>query len=224
MFNDYLDALTEIAKGIPTTLGITLGGLVVAFSIALACTTLKFIAPKAIGKVVDLYVLFFSGTPLLFQYFIFYYSPTQFTSLEGTWLMELFSNTWFIAILTCGLNSGAYSTIIFTGAVKNIDQGQWQVCKSMGMTKFQTYKLLFPYGLRRVLPTYSNEVVLLFKGTSLASLITVTDVFGYAKNYYGETYDAITAFVSAGIIYLIISMMLTILLRVVEKNWLKYSI
>ncbi|MFC6275970.1 ABC transporter permease [Psittacicella hinzii] len=224
MLQDYLDALQNIAQGIPTTLLITLGGLITAFIVALICTTLKFIGPKPVGKVIDFYVLCFSGTPLLFQYFIFYYSPTQFSSLEGTWLLDLFSNTWFVAILTCGLNSGAYTTIIFSGAVKNIDRGQWEVCKSMGLSKFQTYKLLFPYGLRRVLPTYSNEVVLLFKGTSLVSMITVTDIFGYAKNYYGETYDAITAFISAGIIYLIISMILTLSLRLIEKHWLKYAI
>ncbi|RIY31917.1 hypothetical protein CJP74_06040 [Psittacicella melopsittaci] len=224
MLQDYLDALSTIVRGVPTTLYITFGGLILAFIIATLCTTAKIIGPKPLGKVVDLYVLVFSGTPLLFQYFIFYYSPTQFSSLQGTWLLELFSNTWFVAILTCGLNSGAYTTIIFSGAIKNIDQGQWEVCRSMGLSKFQTYKLLFPYGLRRVLPTYSNEVILLFKGTSLVSMITVTDIFGYAKNYYGETYDAITAFVSAGIIYLIISMVLTLALRVVEKNWLKYAI
>ncbi|RIY33525.1 arginine transporter permease subunit ArtM [Psittacicella hinzii] len=224
MLETYLDALSTIVKGVPTTLYITFGGLILAFFLALTLTTIKSIAAKPFAKLVDLYVLLFSGTPLLFQYFIFYYSPTQFAFLEGTWVLELFSNTWFVAFLTCGLNSGAYTTIIFSGAIKNIDKGQWEVCRSMGLSKFQTYKLLFPYALRRVLPTYSNEVILLFKGTSLVSMITVTDIFGYAKNYYGETYDAITAFVSAGIIYLVISTILTLILRVVEKHWLKYAI
>lgn len=224
MLQDYIEAFEMISKGIPTTLIVTGFSLVLAFTIALGMTTLRINGGKIGRKFVDLYILFFAGTPLLFQYFIFYYSPTQFTSIQGTWIMDLFNNTWFIAILVSGLNSGAYTTIIFSGAIENIEEGQWQVCSSMGLTRFQSYRLLFPYGIRRVLPTYSNEVILLFKGTSLVSMITLMDVFGYATQYYGETYDAITAFVTAGVIYLIISVILTGIMRIIEKRWLRYAI
>lgn len=221
---DYLIAFEQIVAGVPTTLLLTVAGLMVSFSVAFSCTLLKVVGNKALQRIIDLYILIFSGTPLLFQYFIFYYSPTQFESLNGTWLLDLFSNTWFVAILVIGLNSGAYSSIIFHGAIKNIDAGQWQCCASMGLSRYQTFKLLFPYALRRVLPTYSNEVILLFKGTSLVSILTVSDVLDRARQYYGETYDAITPFLTAGVVYLLISMFLTVVLRFVEKRWMVYAI
>lgn len=220
---DYLDAFKLLVTGVPATLFLTVAGLFVSFWVAFGATAASRIGGKWLAKFVQGYVTVFTGTPLLFQYFIFYYSPTQFSALNGTWLMDLFNNVWFIAILTIGLNSGAYSTVLFQGALKNIDAGQWECCKAMGLSRRQAFFLLFPYALRRALPSYSNEVILLFKGTSLVSMITVTDVFGLARQYYGETYDAITAFVTAGVVYLLISLCLSLLLRLVEKFWLPHA-
>lgn len=221
---DYVDAFNKLVEGIPVTIFLTVAGLCVSFIFASTATLIKVVGGYFANKIVDIYVLVFTGTPLLFQYFIFYYSPPQFEIIQDTWIMDLFNNTTIVAILVIGLNSGAYSTVIFHGGIKGIDAGQWQVSQSMGLSKWQTFRLLYPYALRRVLPTYSNEVILLFKGTALVSMITVVDVFDLARQYYGETYDAITPFVTAGVIYLFISLIFTIILRIIERRWMTYAI
>lgn len=124
-FSNYLEAFQEISKGIPTTIIVTVFGIIVSFFIALLITIVRFNCKNrfALGTV-NAYVVFFSGTPLLFQYFIFYYSPAQFEVLHGTLFFEVISNPYFVAILVTGLNSGAYTSMIFQGAMQNIDKGQ----------------------------------------------------------------------------------------------------
>ena len=101
-----------------------------------------------------------------------------------TWL----SQPWFCAMLALALNTAAYSTLLFKGAFNAIPAGQWEACRALGMDKVATLKVLLPYALRRAVPAYSNEVILVFKGTSLASTITIMDLMGYAQRINGQTY------------------------------------
>ncbi|VEI48795.1 arginine transporter permease subunit ArtM [Actinobacillus equuli] len=88
---------------------------------------------------------------------------------------------------------------------------------------FRHLEILIPYALRRALPSYSNEIILVFKGTSLASTITLLDIMGYARQLYGTEYDAITIYGIAGAIYLVITGIMTILLRRVEAKVLAFE-
>ena len=82
---------------------------------------------------------------------------------------------------------------------------------------------MIPYALKRALPSYSNEIILVFKGTSLASTITILDIMGYAKQLYGTEYDAITIYGIAGAIYLVITGIMTVLLRKLEHKVLAFE-
>ncbi|MGL4416995.1 MAG: ABC transporter permease subunit, partial [Plesiomonas shigelloides] len=101
--------------------------------------------------------------------------------------------------------------------------GQWQSCSALGMTRLQTLRILVPYALKRSLPAYSNEVVLIFKGTSLASTITIMDIMGYAQQLNAQTYDTLAVFGMAGVIYLVVNGLLTILMRQMEKRMLAFE-
>ena len=107
--------------------------------------------------------------------------------------------------------------------MKAIPKGQWESCGALGLNRIQTLKILIPYALKRALPSYSNEIILVFKGTALASTITIMDIMGYARQLYGTEYDALTIYGIAGGIYLIITGIATLLLRKLEKKVLAFE-
>ena len=220
MFQEYL---AVIAQGIPTSLLLTVVALFIAFFLALGLTFLLSIGTKLVKSAVNLFLVLFTGTPLLVQFFLIYAGPGQFQWLVDSPLWGLFSNAWFCAALALALNSAAYSTQLFHGAVKAISKGQWESCAALGLSRMQTLKILIPYALKRALPSYTNEIILVFKGTALASTITIMDIMGYARQLYGTEYDALTIYGIAGGIYLIITGVATLLLRQLENKVLAFE-
>ena len=220
MFQEYL---AVIAQGIPTSLLLTVVALFIAFFLALGLTFLLSIGNKLVKSAVNLFLVLFTGTPLLVQFFLIYAGPGQFQWLVDSPLWGLFSNAWFCAALALALNSAAYSTQLFHGAVKAISKGQWESCAALGLSRIQTLKILIPYALKRALPSYTKEILLVFKGTALASTITIMDIMGYARQLYGTEYDALTIYGIAGGIYLIITGIATLLLRQLENKVLAFE-
>ena len=220
MFEDYLSV---IAQGIPTSLLLTFASLLIAFLLALLFTFILAIGNRWLKSAVNFYLVLFTGTPLLIQIFLIYSGPGQFEFITQSPLWSLLSNAWFCAMLALALNSAAYSTQLFYGAVKAIPKGQWESCAALGLSRVQTLKILIPYALKRALPSYTNEIILVFKGTSLASTITIMDIMGYARQLYGTEYDALTIYGIAGSIYLLITGIATLMLRKVENKVLAFE-
>ena len=220
MFEDYLSV---IAQGIPTSLLLTFASLLIAFLLALLFTFILAMGNRWLKSAVNFYLVLFTGTPLLIQIFLIYSGPGQFEFITQSPLWSLLSNAWFCAMLALALNSAAYSTQLFYGAVKAIPQGQWESCAALGLSRVQTLKILIPYALKRALPSYTNEIILVFKGTSLASTITIMDIMGYARQLYGTEYDALTIYGIAGGIYLLITGIATFILRKVENKVLAFE-
>lgn len=217
------DYFLTIAQGIPTSLLLTVVSLAIAFILALVLTFLLALNNKVISKIVNLYITLFTGTPLLVQLFLIYSGPGQFQWIVNSPFWHLLSNAWFCAMLALALNSAAYSTQLFYGAVKAISKGQWESCAALGLSRAQTLKILIPYALKRALPSYTNEIILVFKGTSLASTITIMDIMGYARQLYGTEYNALLIYGLAGAIYLVITGVATYFLRKLEKRVLSFE-
>ncbi|MGL4268422.1 MAG: arginine ABC transporter permease ArtM [Plesiomonas sp.] len=217
------DYLPTLLQGLQTSLSLTVCALLIGFTLAVVMTVIMAGNKGALRWLTKGYLTLFTGTPLLIQIFLIYYGPGQFESLRNSVLWPLLSEPWFCAMLALALNSAAYSTLLFYGAVKAIPAGQWQSCSALGMTRLQTLRILVPYALKRSLPAYSNEVVLIFKGTSLASTITIMDIMGYAQQLNAQTYDTLAVFGMAGVIYLAVNGLLTILMRQMEKRMLAFE-
>ncbi len=217
------DYLSFIARGIPTSLLLTVCALVIAFSLAILFTFVLASSNRMLKGLVNIYVTIFTGTPLLVQFFLIYAGPGQFQWIVRSPAWHLLSSAWFCAMLTLALNSAAYSTQLFYGAVKAVPQSQWEGCAALGLSRFQTLKVLVPYALKRALPSYSNEIILVFKGTSLASTITVMDIMGYADRLYGTEYAALPIYGLAGVIYLVITGIATFILRKIENRVLAFE-
>lgn len=220
MIKDYF---IVISQGIPISLLLTVTALCIAFFLAIVLTFILAMENLFLKRAVNIFLTLFTGTPLLVQFFLIYYGPGQFQWIVESAVWTLLSNAWFCAMIALALNSAAYSTQLFYGAVKAISKGQWESCAALGLSRWQTLKILIPYALKRALPSYSNEIILVFKGTSLASTITLLDIMGYARQLYGTEYDALTIYGIAGVIYLVITGIATLLLRKLENRVLVFE-
>lgn len=215
--------LPELLKGLHTSLTLTTASLVAALLLALLCTIVLALKLPLLNWLVKGYITLFTGTPLLMQIFLIYYGPGQFPSIQNVpWLWHLLSQPWLCAMLALSLNSAAYTTQLFYGAVRAIPAGQWHSCAALGMRRRDTLRILLPYAFKRALSSYSNEVVLVFKSTSLAYTITLMEVMGHGQLLYGRTYD-VTVYAAAGLIYLVVNGLLTLLMRLVEKRALAFE-
>ncbi len=215
--------IKEILPGLQTSLSLTFAALLVALILAIALTMILTMKLPVLSQGVKGYITLFTGTPLLVQFFLIYYGPGQFPSLkEYPWLWQLISEAWLCAMVTLALNSAAYSTQLFYGAVRAIPVGQWQSCQALGMSRAHSMCILLPYAFKRAFSSYSNEVILIFKSTSLASTITLLDIMGYSQLQFGRSYD-VTVFVAAGVIYLCINGLLTLLMRMIEQRALSFE-
>ncbi|MBD2793151.1 arginine ABC transporter permease ArtM [Xenorhabdus szentirmaii] len=218
-----LELIKEILPGLQISLSLTFSALLAAFILSVVFTIILTMKVPVLNQLVKSYITLFTGTPLLVQFFLIYYGPGQFPSIkEYPWLWQLMSEPWLCAMVALTLNSAAYSTLLFHGAVKAIPAGQWQSCQALGMSQTHTMRILLPYAFKRALSSYSNEVILIFKSTSLASTITLLDIMGYSQLQFGRSYD-VTVFVAAGIIYLCINGLLTLLMRMIEKRALAFE-
>ncbi|TBL91487.1 arginine ABC transporter permease ArtM [Hafnia alvei] len=215
--------IPDIIQGLPTSLTLTVVSLLVALVLALLFTIVLTLRPIVLTQLVQGYITLFTGTPLLVQIFLIYYGPGQFDWIKQTpWLWNMLSQPWLCAMVALALNSAAYTTQLFYGAVKAIPSGQWQSCEALGMSRSQTLRILLPFAFKRALSSYSNEVVLIFKSTSLAYTITLMEVMGYSQQMYGRTYD-VMVFGTAGVIYLCVNGLLTLIMRMVERRALAFE-
>lgn len=199
-------------------LSIVLGG-VFALPIALAR-----ISPVAWIKAIPFaYIFFFRGTPLLVQIFLVYYGASQFDAVRESMFWPILKEPFWCAIIAFTLNTSAYTAEIFRGAIQAIPQGEVEACKVVGMSKVQMYRrVLLPRAFGIVLPAYGNEIILMLKGSALASTITILDLTGMARTIIARTYTPMEIFLAAGGIYLIISIVIIAIFRQIELRQNRY--
>ncbi|RLR18385.1 arginine ABC transporter permease ArtM [Sodalis-like symbiont of Bactericera trigonica] len=215
--------LLALLPGLPVSLSLTAVAVLAALMLALLFTVILTLRTPVLAPLVTVYIALFTGTPLLVQISLIYYGPGQFAGLRAIpWLWQWLSQPWLCAMVALALNSAAYSTQLFAGAMRAIPDGQWQSCAALGMSRVQSLRLLMQFAIKRALSSYSNEVVLVFKSTSLAYTITLMDVMGQSKLLYGRTYD-VMVFGAAGVIYLCVNGVLTLLMRRLERRALRFE-
>lgn len=141
--------LPELMKGLHTSLTLTVASLIVALILALIFTIILTLKTPVLVWLVRGYITLFTGTPLLVQIFLIYYGPGQFPTLqEYPALWHLLSEPWLCALIALSLNSAAYTTQLFYGAIRAIPEGQWQSCSALGMSKKDTLAILLPYAFK----------------------------------------------------------------------------
>ncbi|EKB23775.1 His/Glu/Gln/Arg/opine family amino ABC transporter, permease, 3-TM region [Aeromonas veronii AMC35] len=215
--------LVTLLGGLVTTLELTLFSLLLGIVLAALMTWVLELRLPVATQLVQLWVLLFTGTPLLIQIFLIYYGPGQFEWLKASPLWPLLKQPWFCAVLALGLNTAAYSTRLFKGALDAIPSGEVEACRALGFNGRQTLWMKVRHAARHLVPAYSNEVILVLKGSSLASTITIMDIMGLAQGLNAQTYDTLAVFGVAGGLYLAMNGLLTIGFRWCEKRALAFQ-
>ena len=162
----------------------------------------------------------FRGTPLLVQIFIIYFGLGQIEYLRTTFLWVILKEQYWCAIIAFTLNTGAYTSEILRSAFQTIKPGIIEAGKSLGISnKIIFYKIQIPIAIRQSLPAYGNEIILMMKGTSLASTVTLMDLTGVAKYIISTTFKPIEVFIVAGGIYLFMTFIIHNLIKFLEKKY-----
>ena len=166
------------------------------------------------------YSYIFRGTPMLVQLFIIYFGLAQIEYLRSSFLWVILKEPYWCAIIAFALNTVAYTSEILRSAFQTIKPGVIEAGKSLGISnKIIFYKIQIPIAIRQSLPAYGNEMILMLKGTSLASTVTLMDLTGVAKFIISTTYKPVEIFIVAGSIYLLITFLIHSLIKFLEKKY-----
>ena len=166
------------------------------------------------------YSYVFRGTPMLVQLFIIYFGLAQIEYLRSSFLWVVLKEPYWCAIIAFALNTGAYTSEILRSAFETIDKGYIEAGESLGISKNKIfYKIKLPIAIRQSLPAYSNEMILMLKGTSLASTVTLMDLTGVAKYIISTTFKPIEVFIVAGGIYLFMTFIIHNVIKYLEKKY-----
>ncbi len=168
------------------------------------------------------------GTPLLIQVYLIYYGLGQMEYIQARW-NDIWPWTWFkepmfCAILAFALNTCAYTAELLAGAMRDTGHGEVEAAQAMGMSRWTTLRrIVLPSAMRRSLPGYSNEVIMMLHSTSLASAVpALLDITGAARQIYADFYIPFEAFITAGVIYATLTLMLVGLFKLAERRWLAH--
>lgn len=220
MYAFLSDHLDVFASGALITLQYTALSCLFGAALALPIALMRLSPKAAVFWPATVYVLFFRGTPLLAQIFLIYYGSGQFRhSLEAVGLWQYFREPWFCAILSLSLNTAAYSSEIFRGALQAVPRGEVEAGMALGMSAPQRLRfILFPRALAAAWPAYTNEVVYQLQATSLVSIITVMDITGVARVIASRNFAFYEAFMTAAAFYLAIVYFIVVLAKRVERR------
>ena len=194
--------------------------LIIGLIIGLIFAILRLNKNIFINRFAYLYSYIFRGTPLLVQIFIIYFGLGQIEYLRSTFLWIILKEPYWCAIIAFALNTGAYTSEIFRSAFQTIKSGLIEAGKSLGISsKIIFYKIQIPIAIRQSLPAYGNEMILMMKGTSLASTVTLMDLTGVAKYIISTTFKPVEVFIVAGGIYLFMTFIIHNLIKFLEKKY-----
>ena len=204
-----------LLQGFRNTIIITLGALAIGVVIGSVIAVAKYFSEgvpsmKAVEVICDFYVTVIRGIPVVVLLLIFYF------------VILLHSDGVTVAILTFGINSGAYMAEVVRSGINAVDKGQMEAGRSLGLSKMQAMrKIVFPQAIRNILPAIGNEMIALLKETSVAGYVAVVDLTRAGNLVRNKTFDAINPLMLVALVYLILVVGLTRLLKVFERKLAK---
>ena len=189
-------------------IGIVVGSVVAAFKVA---GTRSRVA-KAVSYGGDAYTGIFRGTPIIVQLIVFHY-----VILRGSGINPLLE-----AVLVFGLNSGAYVAEIMRGGILSVDVGQLEAGRTLGLSYGTTMlRVVIPQAIKNVVPTLGNELIALTKDTSVAGYVATMDLNAAFTAIAGATYDYLVPYLFLALIYLVLVIIFTVIIRFVERRMRK---
>jgi len=208
--NILREVFPVLLKGSLMTLELTVISVVLGSLLGMGTALLKLSKNKLIATVAGFYTWLFRGTPMLLQLFVFYYG-LPFVGIKFTPFQA--------ALIGLSLNSGAYMAEIIRGGILSVDKGQFEACKSLGFTYFDTMKrVVLPQTFKIIIPSVGNEFITMLKDTSLVSAIAMEEVMRSAQLLYASTFKPMEVFFITACLYLLMTTIFTTVFSHYEKK------
>lgn len=220
--------LSQYWEGTLNSLWLLLISLVVGGALSLPLAVARVSDKMWLRGPVWLFTYVMRGTPLLIQVYLIYYGLAQMEFIQARWddsvIWKWFKEPFFCAVLAFALNTCAYTVELLAGAIRDTAHGEVEAAYACGFGRWQTMRrLVLPSAMRRSLPGYSNEVIMMLHSTSLASAVpALLDITGAARTIYADFYLPFEAFITAGLIYATLTLILVGLFKLAERHWLAH--
>ncbi len=219
-FDLMINSFPKLLNATFITLKLLSASLIIGLFVGLIFAILRLNKNIIVNRFAYGYSYIFRGTPLLVQIFIIYFGLGQIEYLRTSFLWVILKEPYWCAIIAFALNTGAYTSEILRSAFQTIKPGIVEAGKSLGISnKIIFYKIQIPIAIRQSLPAYGNEIILMLKGTSLASTVTLMDLTGVAKYIISTTFKPIEVFIVAGGIYLFLTFLIHNLIKFLERKY-----
>ncbi len=220
------DSLALFGQGVLTTLALLGSSLAVGGVLALLFALALTGPSRLLQRLVGAYTFVIRGTPLLIQVYLIYYGLGQLEWIQArwdtVWPWTHFKEPFFCALLAFSLNTAGYTAEMLAGAIRETAAGEIEAAQAFGMSRAQVMlRIVLPGALRRTLPAYSNEVVMMLHSTSLASAVpAMLDITAAASRIYSDFYLPFEAYLAAAALYLVGTFTLIGLFKLAERRYL----
>ncbi|WP_165855972.1 ABC transporter permease [Marinobacter sp. JSM 1782161] len=209
--------------GLVTTVQLVFLSLVIGLVLSVPLAVMRTVRNPFVSGPVWLYTYLFRGTPLLIQLYIIYYGIAQIEGIQDTFWWVIFKDPFYPALLAFVLNTAAYTTEIIRGALEATPYGEVEAAKAYGMSWMKRMqRIILPSAARRALQAYSNEVIFMLHASAIASVVTIVDLTGAARDIYSRFYAPFDAFIAVALIYMALTFTIVFCFRLLEKRMLRH--
>ncbi len=206
-----LNALPYILAGAVVTLVTVVGALSLGLVMGVPLAVLQVYGPRWCAWLISVYVWFFRGMPVLLLLFLFYFGLFEAIGLN--------MSTITASCLVLGMASAAYQSQIFRGSIEGLAVGQFKAARALGMNDFQVIKnIILPQAMRMSIPGWSNEFSILLKDSALCFVLGTPEIMARTHFVASRTYEHLPLYITAGLLYLMITLVGVKLLRLLESK------
>jgi histidine transport system permease protein len=211
-------------SGLSMTLWLFIVSMVLGFFISIPLAIARVSEHFWVRWPVEFYTYLFRGTPLYIQLLICYTGLYGLEVVRDSALLDqFFRNALNCTLLAFVLNTCAYTVEIFAGAIRNIPHGEVEAARAYGLYGWRlNLFVVIPAALRRALPAYSNEAILMLHATSLAFTATIADILKVARDANAATFLTFQSFGIAALLYMLLSFALVGAFRLAERRWMTF--
>ncbi len=209
-----------VLSGLDNTILLLLISLPLGFVLALLFALARVSKITLLSKTIASYIFVIRGTPLLVQIYLIYFGLGSIKFIRESFLWYALKEPFWCGVIALTINTVAYGAEIFRGGIQSIEKSQVESGLSLGFGKFSLLrKIILPIAIRKVLPSYGNELILMVKATSLVSLTTYMEMTGIARKIMAKTFAPVEAFIAAGILYLFLNFLMVQFVKYLEWKY-----
>ncbi len=209
-----VDISPQLWVGAKLTLGLFIITLLLSIPFGLLLALMRLSKLKILSYLVNAYIWLMRGTPLMLQIFFIYFALP---------MLGIRFDSFSTAVIAFSLNYAAYFAEIFRAGIQGVNKGQYEAAKTLGMSYSQTmWRVVLPQMVKKILPPLSNETITLVKDTSLVYVLALQDLLRIAYQLVKRDFD-LSPFFIAGVFYLFMTLILTLLYQKLEKYYARYD-